>query len=147
MYPERERKKEKKKDDRSRCKYFYRAAKLAVIHVNDLRYARPYLLTRRAKTSFTFSYFFNYAVLLSFSRARAFNCYAISASTIGRICPVGERDVLMNIGVLSVRVPVPRGERNSNGRGADLAARNLRSHLPNSGTTRRGLDCFSQKHK
>lgn len=43
-------------------KYFYRAAKLSVIHVNNPGYPQAYLLTRRSKTSFTFSYFFNYSV-------------------------------------------------------------------------------------
>lgn len=60
------------RNNRSYCKYFYRTAKLAVIHVNDL----AYLLTRHSKTSFTFSYFFNYFAFFFFSRA--FNCYTIS---------------------------------------------------------------------
>jgi len=40
-----------------------------------------------------------------------------------------------------------REERNSNGRRCrDLAVQDLLSHLPNAGTTRRELNCFSQKH-
>jgi len=109
------------RNSRSYCKYFYRAARLAMIYVNDLSYPRMYLLTCRSKT-FTFSYFFNYSAFF-FSLK---HLIAIRLEFHAQICQ--RRKGYDDIGIFLNEFLFSRGNSKAD---YNLAIQNLLLHLPN----------------